>query len=149
MSRLDGASQQQTASGDVQHANGGAGWFDVAVLIEHELTGTAARRMVDMYQMKSTPLRYNLVRPLNASPRAKADQLLNKSVERMEALGARVTGMVSEQPPVDALSGLVQATRSQEVVVVTHRHRLASLLRRDLASQARARVALPLVHLVN
>lgn len=148
MARLD-ETQQTTRAGSAGDANGGAGWFDVAVLVEHELTGTSARRLVDMYQMKSTPLRYNLVRPRNAMGREEADSLIHKSLERLDALGANANGTVSDQRPLDALSGLVAATGSQEVVVVTRRHRLASLLHRDLASQARSRVSLPLVHLVD
>ncbi|WP_329001023.1 hypothetical protein OHA18_42150 [Kribbella sp. NBC_00709] len=129
-------------------------WFDVAVLVENELSGTSARRMTEMYQVKSTPLRYHLVRPLgDASARAdgsreEAERLMQKSVERMEALQAPVTGVVSDQEPVGALLEVAARTNSEEVVVVTGRHRLASLLGRDLASQLRSQVDLPLVHLV-
>jgi len=129
-------------------------WFDVAVLVESELTGTSARRMTELYQMKSTPLRYHLVRPLgDASTRTddlhqQAERLMLKSVERMEALQVPVTGVVTDQEPVDAVLELVATMQCQEVVVVTGRHRLATILHRDLASQVRSRVDLPLVHLV-
>ncbi|MER7243212.1 hypothetical protein [Kribbella sp. NPDC000426] len=132
-----------------------AGWFDVAVLVENELSGTSARRMIELYQMKNTPLRYHIVRPLgDASTRAdgsreEAERLMQKSVERMEALQAPVTGAVSDQQPVDALLELIARTRSEEVVVVTGQHRLATFLHRDLASQVRSRVDLPFVHLVD
>ncbi|WP_406054446.1 hypothetical protein [Kribbella sp. NBC_00889] len=129
--------------------------FDVAVLVEHELTGTAARRIVDMYQMKSEPPRYHVVRPLgegadrNTEVRAEAEQLVQKSLERLESLRARTSGTVSEQGAIDALSSIIDATHSQEVVVVTRRHRLDALLHRDWASQVRAHFELPIVHLVD
>ncbi len=128
-----------------------AHWFDVVVLIERELTGRAARRMVELYNMKSTPLRYHLVRPVDqgkseASPE-EAKALLEKSLERLYALGATATGRISDLEAVDALTKVAETTQSQEVVVVTGRHRLASFLHRDLASKARERISLPLVHL--
>ncbi len=125
------------------------GRFDVAVLVEREVTGTAARRMVELFQMKTMPLRYNLVRSRLAAPEIEAEQSMQKSLERLEALGADVTGTVTNQAPVDALSELVQSTRSEEAVVVTDRHRVAEMLHRDLASQARSQLDLPLFHLVN
>ncbi|MFG1912490.1 hypothetical protein [Kribbella sp. NPDC048928] len=130
------------------------GWFDVAVLVENELSGTAARRMTELYQMKSTPLRYHLVRPLGDSSarsvgfRQEAERLMQRSVERLEALQAPVTGDVSDHEPIGALLDVVASTGSQEIVVVTGRHQLATLLHRDLASQIRSLVNLPLVHLV-
>lgn len=127
-------------------------WFDVAVLIENELTGSSARRMTELYQIKNSSLRYHLVRPLGDTSaresREEAERLMQKSVQRMEALQAPVTGMVSDQESTDALLDVVTATRSQEVVVVTGRHRLATLLHRDLASRVRSQVDLPVVHLV-
>jgi hypothetical protein len=130
------------------------GYFDVAVLVENELTGTSARRMTELYQMKSTPLRYHLVRPVgkasarSADLRQEAERLMQKSVERLEALQVPVTGVVSDHEPIGALLDVVTATRSQEVVVVTGQHRLATLLHRDLASQVHSLVDLPVVHLV-
>src|SRR5690348_14980971 len=96
-------------------------WFDVAVLIEHELTGTAARRMTEMYQMKRIPPRYNLIRPHDSASAAEAHELLDKSLERLEALQATGTGLVADRPPLDALTDVVDATDSQEVVIVTNR----------------------------
>lgn len=155
MTRLNEASDRETAFQEVPDTPEPAhGWFDVTVLIENELTGTSARRMTELYQMKSTPLRYHLVRPIgdsSAKPsgfRQEAERLLQQSVERLEALQAPATGVVSDQDPIEALLGVATATRSQEVVVVTGRHRLATLLHRDLASQVRSLVDLPLVHLV-
>lgn len=155
MSRLNEASDRGSALEETPDASERAdSWFDVTVLVENELTGTSARRMTELYQMKSKPLRYHLVRPLGANAaertglRQEAERLLQQSVERLEALQARAVGLVSDQEPIDALLGLATATHSQEVVVVTGRHRLATLLHRDLASQVRSLVDLPLVHLV-
>ncbi|MEU4293155.1 hypothetical protein AB0E63_33450 [Kribbella sp. NPDC026596] len=155
MTRLDDASDTRTALQETGSAFGPAdGWFDVAVLVENELTGTSARRMTDLYQMKSTPCRYHLVRPLGDvsartdGARQEAERLMQKSVERMEALQASVSGVVAEQEPIDALLDAITTTHSQEIVVVTRRHRLATLLQRDLASTIRSRVDLPMVHLV-
>jgi hypothetical protein len=151
MPRLDNTSGIQEGA---QVPDRTGAWFDVAVLVESELTGTSARRMTELYQMKSTPLRYHLVRPLgDASTRTddlhqQAERLMLKSVERMEALQVPVTGVVTDQEPVDAVLELVATMQCQEVVVVTGRHRLATILHRDLASQVRSRVDLPLVHLV-
>ncbi len=107
-----------------------------------------------MYQMNSTPIRYHLMRTLGDTTaradgsREEAGRLMQKSVDRMEALQMPVTGSVSEQESVGALLEVIARTHSQEVVLVTRRHRLAPLLHRDVASQVRSRVELPLVHLV-
>jgi hypothetical protein len=155
MTRLDNASDGRTVFAHADDAvNDHGGWFDVAVLVENEVTGTSARRMTELYQMKSAPLRYHLVRPLGDAPthangnRQEAERLMHKSVERMEALQALVTGVVSDQEPIGALLEVVNTTQSREVVVVTGRHRLATLLHRDLASQVRSLVDLPITHLV-
>lgn len=155
MTRLDDTSGSAAVVQETGMASGPAeGWFDVAVLVENELTGTSARRMTELYQMKSTPCRYHLVRSLGDisartySTRHEAEHLMQKSVERLEALQASVSGLVAEQEPIDALLAAIGNTHSQEVVVVTGRHRLATLLHRDLASQVRSRVELPMVHLV-
>ena len=79
--------------------------------------------------------------------RQEAERLMQKSVERMEALQTLVTGVVSDQEPIGALLEVVNTTQSREVVVVTGRHRLATLLHRDLASQVRSLVDLPITHL--
>lgn len=148
MTQFGGASQPHADATDP-----GADCFDVAVLVEHELTGATARRIVDMYQMKREPLRYHVVRPLGAGPTEdaweQAKLLLQKSLERLEAMRARTSGTLSEHGPIEALSGVIDATHSQEVVVVTRRHRLDALLHRDWASQARSRFQLPLVRLVD
>jgi hypothetical protein len=73
---------------------------------------------------------------------------MQKSIEQLNALGANTNGVVSELPPVDAISGLVVATRSEEVVVVATRHPVAALFRRDLVSRARARLKRPVIHIV-
>lgn len=155
MTRLDRASDFGTRSVETRDAVHEAnGWFDVAVLVENEVSGTSARRMTEFYQMRSAPVRYHLVRPLSdGSARAvgfrqEAERLMDKSVERMEALQTVVTGAVSDQDPISALVELVTTTHSQEVVVVTGRHRLATLLHRDLASEVRSHLDLPLTHLV-
>ncbi|TCC26883.1 hypothetical protein [Kribbella speibonae] len=155
MTRLDDPSDTETMLQEADGAFGPAdGWFDVAVLVENELTGTSARRMTELYQMKNTPCRYHLVRPLGEASartdgtRQEAERLMQKSIERMEALQASVSGVVADQEPVDALLDAITTTRSQEVVVVTRRHRLATLLHRDLASTIRSRVDLPMLHLV-
>lgn len=154
MTQLDRSSQSQRSTRGSGAPDHGSRRFNVAVLIENEVTGRAARRMVDLYQVKNAPLRYHLVRPLNPgagqakASREQAEQLLQKSLERLQALQADVTGAISDQDALDALSSVVDSTQSQEVIVVTGRHRLAELLHRDLASQARSRVDLPLVHLV-
>ncbi|GAA1567856.1 MULTISPECIES: hypothetical protein [Kribbella] len=155
MPRLDKSPHPGEAFQEADNTTGGTGdWFDVAVLVENELSSSSARRMTELYQIKNTSLRYHLVRPLG-DPSARthglredAERLMQKSVERMEALQAPVTGVVSEQEPVGALLEVVATTRSQEVVIVTRRHRLATLLHRDLASQVRARVTIPLIHLI-
>lgn len=154
MTRLDEAAGNPMASEETDYdPERTDGWFDVAVLVENELSGASARRMTELYQMKSTPLRYHLVRPVgdtsrSTGSRADAERLMQRSIERLEALQVPVTGTVSEQEPITALLDVITATQSQEVVVVTGRRRLATLFHRDLASQIRPRVDLPLVHLV-
>lgn len=76
--------------------------------------------MTELYPLKSTPLRYHLVRPLGRTSssvgkdRPEAERQLRNSVERMEALQATVTGVVSDQDPMEALSDVVTALAAKK-----------------------------------
>jgi hypothetical protein len=129
------------------------GSFDIAVLVEQEMTDDSARRLVQMYQSRNVPVRFSLVRSLRrsaAQSRAAGEQaelLMQKTVQQLRSLGAKATGVVVNQPPADAVAGLITTTRSHEVVVVARRRALDVLLRQDLVSQVRSRVRLPVSHL--
>ncbi|MFI7068398.1 hypothetical protein ACIBL3_45945 [Kribbella sp. NPDC050124] len=142
------SSRSRTASLEYDAPDPAAGWLDIAVLVEHELSAMSAQRLLDMYPMRKATLRYNLVRAATDGQAEAANAMIGESLDRLDALGAHGTGTVSEQTAVDALRQVIEETQSEEVVVVSRRHRLNSLLRRDLASQARARIDLPMVHLV-
>ena len=61
--------------------------------------------MTELYQMKSTPLRYHLVRPVgdtsrSAGSRADAERLIQKSIERLEALQKRIQAKSPKSPMI-------------------------------------------------
>lgn len=151
MTDLSGAPQPENIDAEKDAWVDGGDWFDVAVLVEDELSNDAAQRVVSLYQIKSQTVRYHVVRPLETAEdtETQAQRMLQQSVERLEDLGGQADGTTSPKPAVDALSDVVAATQSHEAVVVTHRHWLASLLRRDWASQIRASLQLPVIRIVD
>lgn len=127
--------------------------YDVAVLVEHSLSAASARRLMSFYDMKREPVRFHVIRPIgkadtaDGGARVQADSQLRQVFETFEALHAEVDGGVTDDPPAQALETMVSATGSQEAVVVTSRHPIASFLHRDWASQARDRLEVPITHL--
>jgi hypothetical protein len=80
--------------------------------------------------------------------RGDAGERLQRSVQRLADLGQRAAGSISKEPAIDALVDLVGATESQEVMILTGRHIVARVLHRDWPSQARQRLDIPVLHLV-
>ena len=80
--------------------------------------------------------------------RERSDSELGQTLEALRAAGAEATGRVVTEPPVDALAAEVAAVDGREAIVLTRPHVVAELLHLDWASQARRRLGVPVLHLL-
>lgn len=115
--------------------------YNVAVLVEDELSAAGAARVVSLNQLKTEPVMHHLLG-------ATQDQV-ERGVERLEDLGQQADGSIADQPAIDALVGLVEDTGSQEVMILARRHVLAQLMHRDWPREARQRLDVPILHLIS
>ena len=70
------------------------------------------------------------------------------SVRRLEATGARATGRVVSQDPIDALVAAVAELGAAEVIVLTRPHVVAEFFHLDWTSRARRKLGVPVLHLL-
>ena len=115
--------------------------YDVAVLVEDELSAAGAARVVSLNQLKTEPVMHHLL--------GSTQDQVERGIERLEDLGQQADGSISDQPAIDALVGLVEVTGSQEVMILARRHVLAQLMHRDWPSEARQRLDVPVIHLIS
>lgn len=78
--------------------------------------------------------------------RAQAD--LDASVASLLALGVGASGRLVPESPVPALTATVSQTDAREVIVLTRPHVVAEFLHLDWTSQARRRLGVPVLHLL-
>lgn len=85
---------------------------------------------------------------LQAAQLAGAQEDLTRSVDRLRLEGATVEGTLVTTDPVDALVEAVTATGAGEVIVMTMPHLIREFFHQDWASQARRRLGVPVLHLL-
>ncbi len=116
--------------------------YAVAVLAEQPLSPLDAAQVAGLHDGLDEPVRYHLLVPGNpAAAAAAADLLGSKS-------GHESVAEVEPGEPLDALTAVVQRHQAAEVIVLTGSHPLREALHRDWASQARHRLGLPTLHLL-
>lgn len=81
-----------------------------------------------------------------ATSRAEAD--LASSLAALRAAGATATGEVVSENPMDALARAVRELDGREAIVVTSPHVVAEFFHVDWSHQARRRLDVPVLHLV-
>jgi hypothetical protein len=129
--------------------------YDVALLLERELSEEIAERVVVAHRTTPERIMYHLLRPVETSTddgrdtAVQAKWHLQWGIQRLGELGQLATGSVTDRPPVDALVDLVAATNSDEVVIVTPPHPLAAVFHRDWTSRARQQLEIPVLHAID
>lgn len=73
---------------------------------------------------------------------------LEQTLSALEAVGAKATGSVVGEPPVDALGAKVTAVDAREAIIVTRPHVVAEFFHVDWSSRARRKLGVPVLHLL-
>ena len=74
---------------------------------------------------------------------------LTHTVAALEAAGATVgSSTVVTEPPIDALAAKVTAVDGREAIILTRPHVVAEFFRLDWTSQARRKIGVPVLHLL-
>ena len=73
---------------------------------------------------------------------------LATTIAAIEAAGGRATGVLTSEPPVDALAAKVREVDAREVIVLTRPHVVAEFFHVDWTSRARRKIGGPVLHLL-
>jgi hypothetical protein len=73
---------------------------------------------------------------------------LDLTLAALRASGAMAQGLVITQPPVDALSATVTDVQAAEAIILTRPHVVAEFFHLDWTSQARRKLGVPVLHLL-
>lgn len=85
---------------------------------------------------------------LREGARDEADQALATSLEALRAAGATATGTVVTGEPIEALAAAIADVDGREAIVATRPHVIAEFFHVDWSAQARRRLGIPVLHLV-
>jgi hypothetical protein len=73
---------------------------------------------------------------------------VRRSIEQLARRGREVDGGVTMLAPVDALAALVSRVNAREALILTRSHLVADFFHVDWTSQARRRLGVPVLHLL-
>jgi hypothetical protein len=73
---------------------------------------------------------------------------LDATLKALEAAGASATGQVVSGHPIDALKDKVAEVDGREAIILTRPHVVAEFFHVDWSSQARRRIGVPVLHLL-
>lgn len=116
----------------------------LAGLASTELTGIAAER----YSLQSDEDARKASEQAQHAIDAQATAALDRSLDRLRALGREAGGWITHRHPVDDLVDHIKLVNGQEVVVLTRPHVIAELLHVDWSAQARRHLGVPVLHLL-
>ena len=80
--------------------------------------------------------------------RQRSDEELAASLAALTAAGATAHGIVTGQPPVEALTKAVAEVDAREVIILTRPHVVAEFFHVDWSSRARRKLGVPVLHLL-
>jgi hypothetical protein len=80
--------------------------------------------------------------------RETSERELANAVTVLQATGASAEGELVTGDPIDALAAKVAEVDGREAIILTEEHFVAELLRIDWTSQARRRIDVPVLHLM-
>ncbi len=177
---LTQALKEHTMTDDI---NDGIGTYDVAILLEHELTEADAAQVHGLHDEIADQVVYHVLVPLEdaaarieaamgslatgealASPamalndvdleavrtecEERSKEALTNSCAHLRARGATAQGQVVAGSVIDALAEKVKEVDARETIVVTSPHVVAEFFHVDWTSQARRKLGVPVLHLL-
>jgi hypothetical protein len=80
--------------------------------------------------------------------RQRSDEELAASLSALTAAGATAHGIVTGQPPVEALTKAVAEVDAREAIILTRPHVVAEFFHVDWSSRARRKLGVPVLHLL-
>lgn len=80
--------------------------------------------------------------------RQASEEELRRTLTHLSEAGAIATGRVITEPPVDALTAEVTAIDGREAIILTRPHVVAEFFHLDWTSQARRKLGVPVLHLL-
>lgn len=73
---------------------------------------------------------------------------LKQTLTALAAVGAKATGCVTAEPPVEALGAKVAEVDAREAIILTRPHVVAEFFHVDWTSRARRKLGVPVLHLI-
>ncbi|WP_121255814.1 hypothetical protein [Nocardioides ferulae] len=80
--------------------------------------------------------------------RERSDEHLAATLAALREAGATAVGQVVTDPPIDALAAKVAEVDGREAIILTRPHVVAEFFHLDWTSQARRRIGVPVLHLL-
>lgn len=80
--------------------------------------------------------------------RAAAEERLEHSIERLQALGIAAYGWIGDADPLDAIADALAVFEADELIISTHPEHRSNWLARNVVRRARGRFGLPTHHVV-
>jgi len=77
-----------------------------------------------------------------------SEEELQRTLSHLAEVGAVATGKVITEPPIDALTAEVAAIDGREAIILTRPHVVAEFFHLDWTSQARRKLGVPVLHLL-
>lgn len=73
---------------------------------------------------------------------------LAATLTALEAAGGTARGLVTSEPPVEALAAMVTSLDAREAIILTRSHVVAEFFHLDWTSRARRKLGVPVLHLI-
>ena len=80
--------------------------------------------------------------------REAAEDRLERSLARLDALGVRAHGWVGDADPLEAIADALAMFEADQLIISTHPEERSNWLARDVVGRARERFGLPTAHIV-
>ena len=118
---------------------------DAAARVEAAMGSLSGGEMLASPAMTMSEIDLDAVRK-DCLERSQAE--LHTTLEHLRHAHAEATGRIITEPPVDALAAEVAAVDGREAIVLTRPHVVAEFFHLDWTSQARRKLGVPVLHLL-
>jgi hypothetical protein len=102
----------------------------------------------DMLASPTMPMSEVDLEAVRKDCRERSETELGQTLQALRASGATVHGQVVTDPPIDALAGKVAEVDGREAIILTRPHVVAEFFHLDWTSQARRKIGVPILHLL-
>jgi hypothetical protein len=118
---------------------------DAAARVESAMGSLGAGEVLGSPSMGMRDVDLDAVRQ-DCVDRSRAE--LAHTLEALRKAGANAEGEVVSQPPIDALAAKVAEVDGREAIILTQPHVVAEFFHLDWTSQARRKIGVPVLHLL-